>query len=193
MIPNRRFRRSPTRQGNAQIRFRGNGLKKITKNEEVKESIHERIQQNLPKSKGGPVDKLSLELHNSFQTGTRSTGAPEYKYPDYYGGSYIDNEGNLTIIIVENQESKLKEELQRRLSSNHFIVKKGEYSYNYLESVQEKFKEYITTNPSKLVSENFVSAYYIDVYSNRHVIEIIDFQNKEIINEIKKILAIFPA
>lgn len=155
------------------------------KNEELNERIYEGAQQNLPKSKGRPVDKLSQELHNSFQTGTRSTGNPEYKYPDYYGGAYIDDEGSLTIIIVENEVSKLKEELQKRVRSNNFIVKKGEYSYNYLESIQEKFKEYITSNPSKLVAENFVSA-YIDVYSNRYIVEIEDYQNKEIINEIKK-------
>ena len=64
-----------------------------------------------------------------------------------------------------------------------YILQKGKYTYSYLDSINEKFKEFLNGKASKNFYNNFYSS-YLDVYANRYVIELKDINNKEVINEI---------
>lgn len=84
-------------------------------------------------------------LGNSFKAQTRS-GISEFgfTYPDYYGGGYLDVDGNVVVLVKGDKDKYVREFQQRTLSSN-VVVKECLYSYNELvqfnELITEKFMD----------------------------------------------------
>lgn len=71
-------------------------------------------------------------LGNSFKIQTRAANADsDFAYPDYYGGGYLDTDGNV-VVLVKGEPQKFMNEFQTRTLSNNVIVKKCQYSYNEL-------------------------------------------------------------
>lgn len=106
-------------------------------------------------------------------------------YPNYIGGSYIDDEGNFTIQIVESN-------LPRQKSSRDFIYDniynldsvKIEYvdnTYNELNEVNDKIINYFLQNKNNLG----LIANFVDVNKNAVIVELEDL-SEEIIDSFKK-------
>ena len=65
-------------------------------------------------------------------------------YPEWYGGRYIDDNGNMTYVIVIDYEDKLSADF---LNSHHYTFKK--YSYNELMMAYRKISsEWMENQPS---------------------------------------------
>lgn len=82
-------------------------------------------------------------LGSSFKAKTRSgVSNPDFVYPDYYGGGYLDTDGNV-VVLVKGDRNKYVSEFQRRTLSSNVVVKECLYSYNELvhfnELLTEKF------------------------------------------------------
>lgn len=84
-------------------------------------------------------EKVSMEIYgnldDSFISGTRT--GEGFIYPDYYGGSYIDDNGGLIILTTDSVESVVKD-LRFRTKSSNFSIKNCEYSLNELQSLNEE-------------------------------------------------------
>lgn len=158
-------------------------------NEQSKDTESSEInnKQDTRESRLRPADKMSQEFHDSLKVGTGNNGTPVYEYPSYFGGSYIDKDGNFVVVIVDGKEDEAKEDLVRKLKGKKYINQKGEYSYGHLDSINEMFKVFLNDKASKDFLYNFYSS-YIDVYTNRYVIELKDINDKDVINEIMDFL-----
>lgn len=82
-------------------------------------------------------------LGSSFKAKTRTgVSNPDFVYPDYYGGGYLDTDGNV-VVLVKGDRNKYVSEFQRRTLSSNVVVKECLYSYNELvhfnELLTEKF------------------------------------------------------
>ena len=92
----------------------------------------------LAKQKQGQEKALGIyqKLDNSFFDGRpRVTG--EQEYPDYYGGSYVDDDGGL-VILATDTSNRTKANLQRRAKSADFRLQQCEYSFNELEALNKR-------------------------------------------------------
>ncbi len=107
-------------------------------------------------------------------------------YPDYYGGSYIDNNGNLVIYIkdIDISQDKFQKSIDTELGINDFTVKSAMYSYNELNSVMDMLNSYKSNNPDDIVANNF-NIYWLSDRENTIVVEL-DEMNEEQISLFKK-------
>lgn len=64
------------------------------------------------------------------------------KYPECYGGRYVDNNGNNVVWICEDNATNRKEICKfLGITESKTIFKKAQYSYNYLEELQSKISK----------------------------------------------------
>lgn len=70
------------------------------------------------------------------------TGISTVNFPDYYGGKYIDDNGNNVILLCEDNTQNRKEICDiLGISESKTIFKKAKYTYNYLEELQNKISK----------------------------------------------------
>lgn len=119
-------------------------------------------------------------LGSSFKTQTRSgISEPDFIYPDYYGGGYLDVDGNV-VVLVKGSKDEYVGEFQRRTLSSNVVVKECLYSYNEL----VQFNELIT---KKFMDESLREGLHwtsvgIDTEANRIVVGIIGCTEQAIAN-----------
>lgn len=83
------------------------------------------------------VDEMITNISQSFIiSSTRGTNNEITAYPDDYGGMYIDDNGNLTLLVVGGVNPKTKAAYTLRAGSEGFLMKDCEYSYNELDSLR---------------------------------------------------------
>ena len=101
----------------------------------------------------------------------------EIRYPDYYGGSYLDNAGYLVVGITEYTEEN-RENLCKVTGNNRLQIKRVDYSYNELMSVCKEIERLWAAGESATVKEQVVG-FGIDEVKNRVLISIQDLSYKE--------------
>lgn len=108
---------------------------------------------------------------------SRATG--EKIYPDYYGGSYINNEGKLVVYIKEGFA------VPELLSTDDDIVYENcDYSYNELQCVMDELNEYKFDNQGNMIADNYNEFGLYD--ENNRVIVKLDELSDEAINNFKE-------
>lgn len=110
-------------------------------------------------------------LGSSFKAQTRSgVSDPDFIYPDYYGGGYLDVEGNV-VVLVKGDANKYLKEFQRRTLSSNVVVNECQYSYNELvqfnELITEKFMD------ESLRNELHWTSVGIDTEANKIIVGIV--------------------
>lgn len=82
-------------------------------------------------------------------------------YPEYYGGKYVDNNGNNVIWICEDNTTNRKEICKfLGITESKTTFKTAKYSYNYLEELQNKIskkmidKEFTFVTKSAVMEDN---------------------------------------
>ena len=112
-------------------------------------------------------------LQNSFENVlvTRSTGTfKRKKYPEYYGGSYIDkDQKTVVVILVGESPQKYEKEFKKRVGNEPVRFEQGKYSYNELLSIMDKFRDFVRNNENKEVIQNVVAW---GIYDDRNVFSI---------------------
>lgn len=90
-------------------------------------------------------------------------------YPDYYGGSYIDD-GKLVVNVCNGNELTINK-LRSMAQSDDVIIRSCKYSYNYLLDVMSKIRKFCADNRSNPLALN------IDSYSleDRENIVLVNF------------------
>lgn len=89
-------------------------------------------------------------------------------YPEYYGGSFIDNDGVLTIAVTGNAE-KNREHLTNLLETNNFKIETVQYSYSEMMRVMDDLDDFLINSSipnDHPVLIRFAGA-YPDVLENR--------------------------
>lgn len=90
------------------------------------------------KSNEDKASKIFDELMESFAVSSRSNSEGEIIYPDYYGGAYINNEGNL-VILAKGDTRNVRSVLSTR-SASEYLIESCTYSFNELKELNEQLR-----------------------------------------------------
>ncbi len=107
-------------------------------------------------------------------------------YPDYYGGSFIDNSGTFVIAVTGDTESN-RQRLAAILGGDDFKVEKVTYAYSQMMRVMDRIDAFLvdsSVGDDHPVMAHFAGA-YPDVMANR-VKVILTEVNNTITNSFKK-------
>lgn len=117
------------------------------------------------------------ELMASFSTTYSNFG--EKVYPDYYGGSYINDDGKLVVYVTDGMRRPAA------LSDNADVIYVPcTYSYNELLSVMDTLNDYKFSHPNDTVANNFNEFGLYD--SENRVIVKLDDLSDESVKEFKE-------
>lgn len=141
--------------------------------EEYGENYMEKIERNQH------AVQSAKRVDSNFQ----KTRSGEVIYPDYIGGLYIDDNDNLVIQMVEsaipNEKSIEYSTYQSTLAVDDTSkVEYVKYSYEELKEVHDEILNYFLDEDKN----NNISGLYIDVISNRVIVELNNYTEKEIEN-----------
>lgn len=85
-------------------------------------------------------------------------------YPEYYGGTYVDDEGNLVVLITEDAATtRDASEAQMLLSCDNIVFMPCKHSYNRLKQLVDSISMLIDEN---VVWSNNIGMYGIDDVNN---------------------------
>ncbi|MDO5665852.1 MAG: hypothetical protein Q4G63_11440 [Bacteroidia bacterium] len=146
------------------------------------------IKHNL---KGRVAHKESNELEDAIikESSTRTTGL---KYPDFYGGIYLDENFDINIVVKDSNIDYYKKIIEGIVKSTPYHIHKGEFSLNSLNKVQDKITDVLSNNPPpKHIREN-ISVIGYSIRLNRVVVELKDTTEAKI-NDFKKSVMDSPA
>lgn len=117
--------------------------------------------------------KYTNNLNNSFASSTRSTDK-KLIYPDYFGGMYVNDEREITILIKSNEKSVFSD-LTQRMGTNSYIVKHCDFSYNELQGLFDEITE-LWLNPSNdhLFDDVSLVSFGINDITNRVQFDLLD-------------------
>ena len=119
-----------------------------------------------------------VDLLNFFSSSpaniTNSTSTTQ-QYPDYYGGSYINNDNKLVICVPTN--TTLPVQLSESLSDD-YVIEPVTYSYNELKALMAELNEYILTQTDDVALNINHFALYDD--QNRIVVSLFDASPEKI-------------
>ena len=126
------------------------------------------------------------KLMNSFGKDWMERESDPDLYPDYYGGSFIDNNGNFVIALTNNSQ-KVQELLKEALETDKFKTETVQYSYRQMLRVMDSIDEFLINNSipdDHVVLSHFAGA-YPDVMENRVKVLFTEV-NQSIINSFKR-------
>ena len=79
------------------------------------------------------------------------------KYPVSYGGKYVDNNGNNVVWIYNNNEANRREVCKfLGITESKTIFKDAKYSYNYLEDLQSKISQKMSSKEFPFVTTSTI-------------------------------------
>lgn len=131
--------------------------------------------------------EVGMRLLESFgMTRTRSLSVNDY--PDYYGGSYINEDGKL-VVFLKGEVKNAKATLIKLIGDNDIIYIKGNYSYTELNNVLTKISLFIDSKKNPQIADN-IKYYYLNDFENNVVVEL-DRSNEMEIKEFKSEVANF--
>lgn len=141
-------------------------------------------------------ERIAMEMHEKLMTyfspdWMERESDPDL-YPDYYGGSFIDNSGTFVIAVTANREES-RERLSKVLGSDDFKIEVVQYSYRQMMQVMDKIDEFLVNKSipeDHPVMVHFAGA-YPDVMINR-VKVIFTEVNDQVINRFKKDISNSP-
>lgn len=135
-------------------------------------------------------NQIALELHdklmNHFSNDWIERESDPDLYPDYYGGSFIDNNGVFVIALTKNTEN-VKELLKEALETDNFKIESVRYSYKEMLRVMDSIDNFLVDSSipdDHLVLTHFAGA-YPDVMENRVKVLLTEV-NQNIINSFKR-------
>ena len=102
------------------------------------------------------------------------------KYPEYYAGKYVDNNGNNVVLLCENNETNRKAICSvLGITESKTIFKTAKYSYKYLTELQNKISQ-------KMIDKEFTFVTSSAVMENNNNIKVtVTSNNENDLNEIK--------
>ena len=124
----------------------------------------------------GLVDLSKYDGTNKSLVGKSQLTSEDY--PDYYGGAYINKDGNLTIYVTEEVE-KCRYQIEKATKKKECILKRCHYSYKEMLQVKKEIEKYCCDNPDDQSVKNLI-AYGISDMENLIFVEMEDLSPEQI-------------
>lgn len=147
----------------------GNGTKEKNKYEHLGISLATR-----EKIKKASV--LLQKYRDSFQIQVARDICMESKYPDYFGGMYIDEVGNPVVLVVD---MAYRQEVMKVFRTDSVVVLQCDFSYNKLKSKLKELDEYLE-NHMDFFRELEITMWGPNIKKNRIEIEMINCTEEKI-------------
>ena len=135
-------------------------------------------------------NQVALQLHdklmNHFSIDWMERESDPDLYPDYYGGSFIDNNGIFVIAVTQNTDN-VKELLKEALETDNFKIESVRYSYKEMLRVMDSIDEFLVNSSipdDHIVLAHFAGA-YPDVMENRVKVLLTEV-NQNVVNSFKR-------
>lgn len=118
--------------------------------------------------------KYVNNLNSSFLSNTRSDEGDQFSYPDYYGGIYVDDDRNI-IVLSKKEESSVRDDLTRRMTTNKYLIKECDYSYNELQAAFEELTNFwLNDDNDEIFNSVSLVSFGINDITNRLQIDLLD-------------------
>lgn len=93
---------------------------------------------------------------NAFNSKVSRSFNEEQMYPDYYGGAYINDKGQLVVNVYGKERSiNIENDLKKIAKDENIITVQCDYSYNYLKSLMGAIRKYKKQNPNSPLTKGF--------------------------------------
>ncbi len=117
-------------------------------------------------------------LLSSFNEACKMRNSAEQVYDENYGGAYIDENGELVVLLV-NQSAEKNEQVRDITGNSELLILECKYSFNELMNVIDT----VNANLEYFLGKGIIiSSMYEDVYKNSVYIDVIDLnEEKELI------------
>ncbi|MDD4632050.1 MAG: hypothetical protein PHQ77_07370 [Proteiniphilum sp.] len=100
----------------------------------------------------------SMTYHMNLMESFEASGYGTYSTrPDYYGGSYIDDNGNF-VILIKGNPSDYRAEIEERIKGKDVIFKQTDISFVELNEIMDTINKYISDKRNNKVAQNILSA-----------------------------------
>lgn len=109
----------------------------------------------------------------------------ENRLPDYYGGSYNNSDGVLTILVTGDTIEN-KQDLVKMLEGSEFIVQSCEYSYNALMQIVDSLNVVIYKKENQIKLNNLNLDYWGILEDKNRIVIVIDNCNSQKMKLFKK-------
>lgn len=109
----------------------------------------------------------------------------ENRLPDYYGGSYNNSDGVLTILVTGDTIEN-KQDLVKMLEGSEFIVQSCEYSYNALMQIVDSLNVVIYKKENQIKLNNLNLDYWGILEDKNRIVIAIDNCNSQKMKLFKK-------
>lgn len=139
------------------------------------EIIDEKTTRSAEESKSALQYEKLMDSFEETETG-------ELIYPNYYGGSYIDDNGEFVVCAVaENAKEKeyALKSIKENADASDFNIKNVKYSYNELEEMMEFLNEYKQNNCDTIITKNW-SGHFLSDRDNAIFVELNDVNDEQI-------------
>jgi len=112
--------------------------------------------------------------------------AGELMFPEYFGGAYIDGDGNAVLLMVnmpvappvlegrDAAQRPISAHIEQMQTSEGVTVREVEFAYSDLWATIHLLNELIPPTPEDMAAAN-AGGWHLDVASNRVVVELVDF------------------
>lgn len=128
------------------------------------------------------------KLMDAYRKSSGNTDEEEMVYPEYYGGSYTDDDGNLVIYKVKETSVSAKQKtvasanvykkLENTIENDNFILQEVDHSYNELNDVMDQLNDYKLTEDNE-IAHNF-NAFWLSDEENCIFVELSDFNEASV-------------
>lgn len=134
------------------------------------------------------ADKNYHAIMDSFNEKETPTLSKVKDYPDYYGGSYINENGQL-VVFITGDTIKAKEIIGKYVDNKNILFVNSEYSYKTLNKIMDRIDE---AARKKSPVFQHLDSWYIRETENRIHINLNRYEDS-VINEFKEKVIDSPA
>lgn len=120
-------------------------------------------------------------LYDKLMDSYEETAAGELTCPDYYGGSYIDDDGGFVICVVAanaEEEKYASKSIEKTINSSDFKIRNVTYSYNELEEMMEFLNKYRQGNNDEIAKS--WSGHFLSNSDNAIIVQLDDMSDEQI-------------
>lgn len=128
--------------------------------------------------------RISLATYKAQLLIIRNYYKEKKKFPDFFGGSFSDDDYNLIIYIV-GDTLKGKKEMAKILNSTNFLIKQCNFSYNHLTKVDSILTNFFQDKKNSSIIDSMKIVSHQLNYKDNHISVRLKEYNETIINTFK--------
>jgi hypothetical protein len=150
------------------------GYYDVAAHERARQQMLEQLDQEFLGNYGRSVAMVQ-NLYESFQMDENGRAM----YPDYLGGFYIDDRGQLVLLIVNDSEASVSTDMETMQRVQGIVVREVAFTFASLWETMDFLNEFIFDNLDNPAAANALG-WRLDVIGNQIVVELEEYTEEQI-------------